>query len=373
MKLTARTLASRGWQVEIVSMLDPPTFIPELNGSGIPVHSLGLKRGKPNPIGLVRLIVHMRRFRPHVLHCHMVHANLLGRIARLFGPARVVVSTAHSTWEGPHWRDWAYWATDKLADVTSNVSHAGLRRYIQDGLVAPDKGIWLPNGVDTSDFAPRRFDREALRRDYGWTEHFVWVAVGNLREPKDYPNLLNAFRPLALASRRPLLAIAGCGPLERELNSLAADLGISQSVRFLGSRPDVPQLLAAADGYVMSSAWEGTPMAVLEAAASALPIVATRVGGNPEAIEHGTSGKLVPPKDSEKLSQAMSEVMAMSAQSRQTMGCAARRRVEALYRLERVVDKWENIYEQLLQVRDGGKRRSEPHDTLLARLRCNWR
>lgn len=372
-KLTARTLASRGWQVEIVSMIDLPASIPELEGSGVPVHSLELKRGRPNPIGLVRLIEHMRRFRPHVMHCHMVHANLLGRIARLFGPVRVVVSTAHSVWEGPRWRDWAYRATDRLSEVTSNVSHAGLRRYTQDRLVAADKGIWLPNGVDVSDFAPGRFDRETLRRDLWWTDHFVWVAVGNLREPKDYPNLLNAFRPLALASRRPLLAIAGSGPLERELRSLTADLGISQSVRFLGSRSDVPQLLAAADGYVMSSAWEGTPMAVLEAAASALPLVATRVGGNPEAIEHGITGRLVPAKDAEKLSQSMAEVMSMPAESRQAMGHAARRRVEALYRLERVVDKWENIYEQLLQVQEAGKRGPETHSTLLARLKCNWR
>ncbi len=354
-------------------MLDPPTSIPELEGTGIPVHSLGLKPGKPNPIGLVRLIRHMRRFRPHVLHCHMVHANLLGRIARLFGPARVVVSTAHSVWEGPKWRDWAYRATDMLSDVTSNVSHAGLRRYTQEGLVPIEKGIWLPNGVDVSDFAPGRFDRESLRTDFGWTGHFVWVAVGNLREPKDYPNLLNAFRPLVLSSRRPLLVIAGSGPLERELRKLAADLGICQAVLFVGSRADVPQLLAAADGYVMSSSWEGTPMAVLEAAASALPLVATRVGGNPEAIENGKSGKLVPAKDAAKLGQAMEEVMAMPAESRLAMGHAARRRVENLYRLERVVDKWENLYEQLLQARDTAKRGPATPSTLLARLKCNWR
>ena len=114
-------------------------------------------------------------------------------------------------------------------------------------------------------------------------------------------------------------------------------------------------------------------MALLEAAASGLPIVATRVGGNPEAIEDGVSGLLVPAKDSAGLSAAMKAVLEMPAELRRAMGAAARRRVETLYRLERVVDKWENIYEQLLQVSEAGKRNSAPVDALLARWKCNSR
>lgn len=373
-KLTARTLAARGWRVEIISLIAAPTAIPELDGTEIPIHSLELQRRIPNPMGLIRLVRHIRRFRPHVLHCHMVHANLLGRVARLFSSVPVLVSTAHSVWEGPRWRDWAYQLTDRLSDVTSNVSHAGLRRYVQEKLVPPNKAIWLPNGVDVTGFAPGRFDRTTLRQRFGWQHgQFVWLAVGNLREPKDYPNLLDAFRSLALAGRRPRLVIAGSGPLERELRTQTEGMGIGHAVEFLGSRTDIPELLAAADGYVMSSSWEGTPMALLEAAASAVPIVATRVGGNPEAIEDGVSGLLVPAKDSSSLSQAMQDVMSMPAQLRLVMGNAARRRVETLYRLERVVDKWENIYEQLLQVSETDRRNPTPAETLLARWKCNWR
>jgi glycosyltransferase involved in cell wall biosynthesis len=372
-KLTARMLAARGWQIEIVSMIEPPVSIPELANSSIPVHSLKLKPGQPNPLGILRLSRHIRRFRPHVLHCHMVHANLLGRISRLFSSVPVVISTAHSVWEGPRWRDWAYRITDPLSDVTSNVSRAGLKRYVQERMIDRSKAVWLPNGVDLSDFRPDRFDRTALRGAHGWNGRFVWLAVGNLREPKDYPNLLEAFRQVAATRNDRLLAIAGTGPLEAELRRMAEGMGISHAVQWLGQRADVPQLLAAADAYVISSSWEGTPMALLEAASSSLPIVATRVGGNPEVIEEGISGLLVPAKDPDRLAEAMEHLMAESPQVRLAMGTAARSRVESLYRLERVVDKWENIYEQLLQESELGRKNAPQPEGFLGRWRCNWR
>jgi glycosyltransferase involved in cell wall biosynthesis len=174
----------------------------------------------------------------------------------------------------------------------------------------------------------------------------MWLAVGRLDVPKDYPNLLTAVTRL---SKRSVLLIAGDGPLRTSLEQLATDLGISDRIRFLGMRKDIPALMAAADAYVMSSAWEGFPMALLESSASALPIVATDVGGNPEIVLDGISGFLVPVKNSVALAEAMLRTEQLSAESRRSLGLAGREHVAKLYSLSSVVDKWEQVYESLLR------------------------
>ena len=142
------------------------------------------------------------------------------------------------------------------------------------------------------------------------------------------------------------------------MKSMIAELGLSQNVGLLGLRTDVPGLLQAADGYVMSSAWEGLPIALLEAAASGLPIVTTAVGGNAEAVRDGVSGFVVPPHDPHRLAAAMVEVMSLSAPERAAMGSAGRSDLREGYDLDGVVDARVSVYEKAaskrgLQLRPG--------------------
>ncbi|HUQ93354.1 MAG TPA: glycosyltransferase [Bryobacteraceae bacterium] len=353
--LLSISLKRRGWDVQVVSMLAPQAFEEELQAAGVPLICLDMRPGVPDPRALIRLARHLWKHRPHILHCHMVHANLLGRLARLAAPVSIVVSTAHSVWEGGGWRNWAYRLTEPLSDLTSNVSQCGLERYIKEKLTRPGKAIWMPNGLDVSKFSFEPGLRESTRERMAWTaEDFVWLAVGNLREPKDYPNLLRAFTGLLLHEPRATLAIAGCGCLEHPLIEQAKQLGIRERVQFLGQRRDIRQLLQGADAYVISSSWEGTPMALLEAAASQLAVVATRVGGNPEVVEDEKSGLLVPPGDSARLCAAMCRMMSFSTSERALMGVHGRRRLENVYGHEGVLNKWENIYHQLLLTRRRG-------------------
>ena len=133
------------------------------------------------------------------------------------------------------------------------------------------------------------------------------------------------------------------------MEQLASTLGISSEVRFLGTRTDVPRLMAAADAYVMASAWEGLPMGLLEASASALPIVATDVGGNHEIVRDRISGELAPAKNPAALADAMLRIVERSVDSRRSMGLAGRQHVRQHYSLSAVVDQWEQLYESLLQ------------------------
>lgn len=246
----------------------------------------------------------------------------------------------------PRWRRIAYRVTDRLCDLTTEVSLSGVK-YCAANRIAPSHKLrFVPNGVDIGRFSmgqPRvlRDDNEGLEK------HFVWLAVGRLAEQKDYPTLLYAFAKVHTRYPNALLLIAGEGDMREPLERLIAQLVPNGAIRLLGLRTDIPDLMRSADAFVLSSAWEGTPMVLLEAAASGLPIVATSVDGNTEAVVHGKTGLLVPPGNPEKLANAMMELMNMSAEKRAWMGIAGRMHVEQRYGLDRVARMWLEIYADL--------------------------
>ena len=353
--LLAKAFAIKGWNVSVVSLLEASREVrDELEASGIAVAHLGMRRGVPDPTGILRLVRLMRSARPTIVHSHMVHANVLARIARLVSPVPVLISTAHNIIEGPRWREWLYRATDWLTDLTTQVSQVGLERYVRLRVCDRERALFIPNGVDTFRFKPDPVVRVETRRELGLQDEFAWLAVGRLEPAKDYPTLLRAFAHLRSASPQPLLLIAGHGALADTLRDMAARLEIAERVRFLGLRNDVPALMNAADAFVLSSAWEGMPMVLLEASASGLPIVATDVGGNREVVLNGETGLLVPSGDPRALANAMACVMAMTSDQRTHMGQRARERVRREYSIERVVQLWESVYVEALYSRRRG-------------------
>ncbi len=343
----ANRFKARGHEVFVVSMREPAAFREELSRAGVPLFSLRMPRGIPSPIGLYRLLIILRQVRPGIMHCHLFHANLLGRLARLLTTVPVVISTAHSIAINRRWWKMAYRLTDGLSDLTTNVSVASTTRYLQQRVACEGKLIYVPNGIDTERFHPNRFQRDQVRRELGVDKSFAWIAVGRFEQPKDYPNLLRAFALLKKKTTEIVLLLVGDGQLRSEMGHLVRVLNIEESVRFLGLRKDVPGLLQASDGYVMSSKWEGMPIVLLEAAASGLPIVATLVGGNQEVVSPG-AGILVPPGEPEQLADAMNRIMLLSEDERLRMGAAARAHVDKSFKLESVVDRWEEIYRDLL-------------------------
>jgi glycosyltransferase involved in cell wall biosynthesis len=138
--------------------------------------------------------------------------------------------------------------------------------------------------------------------------------------------------------------IAGTGPLHSALQEQIVSSGLTSNVSLLGLRTDVPALMQAADGFVMSSAWEGLPMVLLEASASSLPIVATDVGGSRDVIAEGETGFLSPAREPSSLADAMLRLMALSPDERRAMGDGARQRVMRTFDVERVADRWEELY-----------------------------
>ncbi len=345
----AQELRGRGHDVLIVSLTPLGPMGLEARALGIPTESLEMRRGWPDPRGLMRLVRLARGWRPDVVHSHMVHANLMARVLRLVVPVPVLINTIHNVYEGGWARMTALRLTNGLVDHMTSVSEAAAERFVRDRIVPAEILTVVPNGVDTERF--RRVPpgtRESVRGALGLGREFAWLAVGRFEVAKDYPTMLRA---LASARRRQpdtVLLIVGRGSLQTEAESLVRELGLQEGVRFLGVRNDVPLVMSAADGYLMSSAWEGMPMVLLEAAAAGLPIVATAVGGNPEVVLDGLSGHLVPPRDPERLAEAMLRLIATSMADRRAMGERGHAHVRANYGLGRLADRWEAVYHDVL-------------------------
>jgi glycosyltransferase involved in cell wall biosynthesis len=344
----ALALKARGWEVAVASMTPPTAFAEELREAGVAVESLGMRRGFANPVALLGLRRIIKRRRPSVLHSHLVHANVLARLTRAICEVPVLVSTAHSISDGGRLRRWGYRLTDRLTDVTTNVSRAAVERYVEAGAAPPGRIRFMPNGLETERFAADPAARAKLRGELDVRERFVWLAVGRFEEAKDYRNMLEAFARVARDRADAVLLVAGGGSLEQQVRALVKKLGLAACVRFLGVRRDVPQLMSAADAYVLSSAWEGMPMVLLEASAAGLPVVATQVGGNGEVVLDGRSGLLVPPKDPAALAAAVVKTMELSECERREMGRRGREFVRAHFDMGIVVEQWERLYAELL-------------------------
>ena len=343
-------LRERGHEVRIVSLTPLGEMGARARAAGLTTESLEMRRGFPDPRGLTRLVRLVRAWRPAVLHSHMLHANLMARAVRLFAPIPAVVSTIHNIYEGGRVRMLGYRLTNGLVDHITIISQAAADRFIRDRIVPPGLLEVVPNGVDTDRYrGVPAGTRERLRRSLDLGTEFAWLAVGRFEAAKDYPNMLHAFGQVR--ARRPdaVLLLVGRGSLQPETEALARSLGLEGSVRFVGTREDVPEFMTVADGYVMSSAWEGMPMVLLEAAAAGLPIVATSVGGNLEVVRDEVTGFLVPASDHEALGAAMLRLMALPEAERRAMGARGHDHVRQHYGLARVVDRYEAAYREVLR------------------------
>lgn len=288
----------------------------------------------------------VNEFQPDVVHSHMVHANILCRLLRLTTRMPLLITTAHTRNEEGRLRMLGYRLTRALPDLTTNVSAEAVSAFEEARAVRRGEMVTVYNGIDLSRFAASPEARERTRASLGINEHCkMLLAVGRLSIPKDYPNLMKAVRLLVEAGHDQFhVLVAGEGPLRSELAELSVELGIADRVNFLGVRHDVPDLLAAADIYVLSSSYEGFPMAVGEAMAAGKVIVATDCGGVREFL--GDAGLTVPVQDASSLARALSTALHLDDDARRRKEEAVLARVRSMYSEEMAVERWLRIYQR---------------------------
>lgn len=275
-----------------------------------------------------------------VLHTWDVYSNIFGLPGGALASVPVRIGSRRGLVESPGLQRVQRYAYTAAHRVVAN-SHAVAARLRVEG-VSPAKVDVIHNGIDLASFVPCRYSPRPRRI----------VSVACLREEKRI-DLLIASAPTILA-RYPDAEfwIAGDGSCRQELVTLARDLGVSSHVRFLGHREDVPALLSQADIFVLPSRSEAFPNAVTEAMAAGLPVVATAVGGIPELVTDGQTGRLVPSGDAAALARALLDLLDDPARAAE-FGRAGRRRIEQTYSFDRMVDALTTLYLGELAVRGG--------------------
>jgi len=222
-----------------------------------------------------------------------------------------------------------------------------LRRWLTSTVgIAERKVVTVHNGVDIDRFQVQGRDVARRQLGLGATE-FIIGTVGRLDPVKDHLSLLNAFAPIAKRSPKARLLVVGGGPMRQIIESQILSLGFSGQVLLLGDRQDVETIMNALDVFALTSIAEGISNTILEAMASRLPVVATRVGGNPELVQDGTTGQLVEARDVGALTTAFAGYLDDSEMCVRH-GTAGRIRTEKYFSLERMAADYAELYSDVV-------------------------
>ncbi|MGI8828228.1 MAG: glycosyltransferase [Candidatus Limnocylindria bacterium] len=218
---------------------------------------------------------------------------------------------------------------------------------------SPGRLIVIPNGVDTERYGPA-FARHETRQGIGIPAHVpLAIVVAKLMTQKGHEVLLDALPSVLEQFPELHTVLVGDGELRDSLEGRVRNTGLAGRVAFLGNRPDIPALLAASDLFVLPSLWEGLPMALLEAMASGLPVVATAVSGTRDVVQSDRSGVLVAPGNAQALAEGMTKVLA-DASFASSLGDAARARVEDCYSARAQALRHAQLYRSRLNIAEGG-------------------
>jgi glycosyltransferase involved in cell wall biosynthesis len=321
-------------------------LVADLEAAGVRCVCLGV-RHEFDLRWVARLRARLRRDQVEVVHAHSPYVAAFVRLAVRSLPAGErprMVTTEHNPW-----------STFKLPTRLMNAVTAGLddatfavsaetrrsmRRHVRNHTEV------LVHGIDVSAASAHAGARAAVRRELGVADDTVVIGtVANYHPKKDWPNLLSAARAVADRGLRVRFVAVGQGPLESEVRALHSALDLGGVMTMTGYRPDAVRVIAGADVFALASRWEGLPVAVMEACALGLPIVATRVGGIAETFSDGVDALLVAPGDPVALADALERVV-LDPDLRARLGTAAAAR-SSEFDVHRAVRRIEERYAEL--------------------------
>jgi glycosyltransferase involved in cell wall biosynthesis len=330
---------------EVICLRERGALADEIEAAGIAV-SVERLRSRLSPTGLWRL---SRRLRgAAVVHAHMYRASVPGTIAGRLARVPVVLGQIHNvdTWETPRQR----WMERRLAHrrtATIAVSRRVQEEVCRTLRLSPERVPIITNGIDLAPFESP-LDRGAVRAELRIAQGEVAiVCAARLHPRKNHRGLLQALVRLPADLPPWRLLIAGDGPERATLEKQVVAHGLLPRVRFLGMRDDIPRVLRACDVSVLASEREGFSNVVVESLAAGLPLVATDIGGNAEAIREGETGFLVEPADVEEFAERLARLIANAA-LRVRMGAAARESA-GQFSLDAMVRQTQELYLRLLR------------------------
>jgi glycosyltransferase involved in cell wall biosynthesis len=344
------------FEVAAISLYDPLDIAPEetLAPGGFPLWYLGKKKGFDRRM-YARVDRVLRTFRPHVVHSHLgvlryaLPSMLLRRI-----PA--MVHTVHNL------------AEQEVDSLGRWVQRTAFKRGVVPVAIAQevadsirnlykiDEFPLIPYGIPTETYRQSRANSEVWRKREGFApEAVLFVCVARLAPQKNHLLLLRAFAQGPASDARAHLLLVGGGKLEPELEKEADALRLGDRVRFLGARSDIPEILGAADVFVLSSDYEGSPLSIMEAMAAGKPVISTAVGGVPELVENGRSGLLVPRGSTKALAQAMHSLVE-NHEAREALGRASVELATERFDARVMTRAYEELYDKMVRSAYGNRR-----------------
>jgi glycosyltransferase involved in cell wall biosynthesis len=355
--LLAGGLKRRGWDVDVFPLEKPGVLVDQLERAGVQVWDGGYRHASGTRIGRLtrllacegRLLWRVLRSRPDVVHGFLPLTNFMtavtGRLT--FAPRIVTSKRALSRHQDRHpaWKR-LDWIANTLSDVvTANSKAVAADTHARDGYDLK-RIVVIPNGVDFSRLDQADRHRGEARAQLGLSSTDIAVGmVANLIPYKGHRELLEAFARIAAGDVRPRLFLIGRDDgIGTSLIADAARLGIADRVNWMGQRSDVPVLLSAMDLGVMASHEEGFSNALLEKLAIGLPVVATDVGGNPEALQDMPDCILVRPQDADDLARGLGDAIGRLDRDGQEARKVRQRLVRERYSIDAMVDAYERLY-----------------------------
>jgi len=332
----------------LVTLIGPGDLVRAAGKLGIPGEHLDIG----NPIDAVRKLRQIiRRIRPAVVHSYLFHTNLLTRILRPFSPIPKLVCgmrTVSAPGAYPYWYYAAERCTHFLCHRVIANSEAGRESLVRVVGIPREKVEVIPNGID-----PNRYDLDrATARERILTEFSIPLGacllgiVAQLRPQKHHDLLFQAMRSVRETEPDAHLLVIGDGSERERLKRLRMDLGLERSVFFMGYRTDIPQILAGLDVFVLPTSVEGSPVSVLEAMASGLPVIAGDAGGVKELVEDGNTGILVPPMDLAALTGGILSLVSQQ-ETREKFGTAGKQKIRTEFSLDQMARRTEEVYDSL--------------------------
>jgi glycosyltransferase involved in cell wall biosynthesis len=333
------------YEVVVISLFDAggSSIERDLDSSGVEVIHLGKRLGFDARM-FSRIAAAISKFHPDIVHTHRsvlqyampaLRGRLRGRVAH----------TLHNVAEQEAARAgrMAQWVAFR-----TGVAPIAIGTMVADSITRvyglSPRAI-IPHGIPVQQFGTPVESRSAWRKRLDISEEAVlFTSVARLTPQKAPEVLLEAFETIRRSGYE--LVLAGDGPLRASLEAQTVRRHATSPVRFLGSRPDIPDLLAASDVFVLASRWEGNPLSILEAMAAGRPVIATAVGGVPEFVRHRETGLLVPPGDGKALAEAMLE-LGQDPVLRQRLGANGACVASRLFDVTRMAAAYDRLYQEL--------------------------
>ena len=350
---TATGLNYNKYDIAVCSLKNKGEIARALEKQGIEVCCLHMG-GRESSLGwlsstiaLIRLFPYLIRIRPTIVHSFLFRANILARIAGYLTGIPIIISSVRVMGGEKKYFHYVEMITSFMVDHYVTVSESVKRYIIDKSKISAEKISVIYNGVNikSQDNSYEQNPKMPFKIE---DKDRILMTVGRLHKQKGHCYLIQAVSKVRKEFPKVKLLVIGEGEEENNLKKLVKSLDLTNEVIFAGLSSDIEGILPMAELFILPSLWEGFPNALLEAMAAGKPVVATKVGGIPEIVVHGETGVLIPPRDTDALAIAIIDLLQNRLKAKD-MGEAARIRAGKRFSIYKMIEKTENLYQELLK------------------------